>query len=840
MAWSSHRKTGPNQKPSYTRKNSGEIDPWCLTCGVNVRVDGVSYVTLSRHKTADLCDTFTRVLGAEFSESYASLDLCNRCERQLRRLGRYNSIILARNEGKKLRDQLERNLAKYGQTVLVSGDDFSTSPPKPSSSTIASSSAHLKRGKSSELSPGRKKLGDFSNRSSSVNSEKLSSAADVKGLEHDGRPSAGFRKSFGDSSNLDYKKKSLIPHYIEEEKRWESRRHKFSKSPSTSEESGLPSEKGNIEKKPLQKNTSSQQNRIVSFRDESLRDNSNTKDRDEALIEDMETNDKTALVEANEQPDNNNIREVSKKKNFGFKSTKEAHAKKAASTVQSQISETDDNKTNANRRNIEDKEHCSDRINPFNVDASRNRAADSFESTLSFEDDVFVKDIIDLDEVSGQQKDNNSTGHESIRTVDSEQIRSDLMSGLDGKNFRDFSRASSTSVDTSDVEVDPNDYNADNRSSLSEVEERINIKTQFKGAYYNIGSTEDLLQEFESELAADRARMHKLTPVTSIDKEDSSGPDKLPNGGVESTAGVKKGKITKYESLDLDLQTNNPFYDDVYSEYKRRVKAKRIALPCKNSAVASKIALKSKSKVPKSIPQESIPEVDLTSVEENSPAEKDDSHVTCQTQPGGSVEVSSYTGREITGDVAMLVTNHTLTGKYDQDNAPLIDGDSKEEDKENECNKPDLTDLEEPFFDEIDNLEDDNLMLSDIGSTGLGTGQEKQEVTNVDEKEIREHEAGLVDAKEVTEVTNVANGVLTETVTKNPLNEEISLSEVVETDITTERKEIQDDYQSIPAEGTPITKKSEKSPLISADLKVKGGKEKFKDQEPGLLCCTIL
>ncbi|KAI8742874.1 DNA ligase 1 [Biomphalaria glabrata] len=812
-----------------TRKNSKEIDPWCLTCSANLRVDGVSYVSLSRHKTADLCDTFTRVLGAEFSESYASVNVCNRCERQLRRLGRYNSIILARNEGRKLRDNLEKNLAKYGQTVVVSGDDFSVSPPKPSISSVANTSVLLKRGKSADLTAGRKTFGDLSTRPSSVGSENVSSAAD-KNVDQNVRSIGGFRKPPGHSPSLDFKKKSLIPQYIEEEKRCESRRRNWSKSPSTSEESNLSFEKAKVDQKTLTKNSFLRQD----SRPDTVRDNHKGNEQEplsriDSVTEEMETSDKAALVvqDSSEQFLQEETNKKKSKLGFGFKPSKNGESK--TSPVQSPTSDTGEKKANK----LEDGEkHRPGRVNPFTTEAERVRTADSFESALSFEDDVFVKDIIDLDESSGPLKDNLSTGHASVKTIDSEQIRADLMSDLDRHNFRDFSRASSTSIDTSEAEVDPSDYNADNRSSLSEVEERINIKSQFKGVYYNIGSTEDLLQEFESELAADRARVCKLTPVSSIDREEVQ--EKQQDAAKETE--IKKGKMTKYESLDLDIEHNNPFYDDVYTEYNRRVNAKCSALTGSVGSNGIKgfnvhsINNLSKFKIESCRHHETIQEVDASSTSEELDHTEGDKVIHKDSTENSlfiltELETPLKFQKDITETEVKVF--EVTAGKTNHENDPLID--DQEENKENEDDKPDLTDLEEPFFEKSHSVEDD-LLREDIE-------KEKLETEELQDKKVElDQEDGSLDQVQKSEVSAILqNGVLTDPLQDEPVEDECTKSNTKAID-----KEPLEDYQAVSSEGVPITKKSEKSPLISADLKVKGGRDKFKDQEPGLLCCTIL
>ncbi|XP_059172413.1 uncharacterized protein LOC131953295 isoform X2 [Physella acuta] len=212
--------------------------------------------------------------------------------------------------------------------------------------------------------------------------------------------------------------------------------------------------------------------------------------------------------------------------------------------------------------------YWSGRVNPFDVEEKKDATASSFDYATSFDDDVFVKDIIDLDDAPSHLTPQTSRSLDSVQTMDSVNIVRELMTDLDQKTFKDFSRASSTSLE-SEPGVDPNDYNADNRSSLSEVEERINIKTQFKGAYYNIGSTEDLLQEFENELAADKARACKLTPINSVDKDDGHAGRKVPKppkqDDAEKPQGEGQGRMRTKGKNDQD---NIPLVDKENEEYK--------------------------------------------------------------------------------------------------------------------------------------------------------------------------------------------------------------------------------------------------------------------------------
>ncbi|CAG5127187.1 unnamed protein product, partial [Candidula unifasciata] len=107
---------------------------------------------------------------------------------------------------------------------------------------------------------------------------------------------------------------------------------------------------------------------------------------------------------------------------------------------------------------------------------------------------------------------------ESLTRMDTLQADDELFNTLEEDCIRESPNDSGNEAD-----ADASEFNADARSCLSEVEDRINTKTKFKGAYYNIGSTEDLLQEFANERDRERAMWSKLTFTESIDVGDGGG-----------------------------------------------------------------------------------------------------------------------------------------------------------------------------------------------------------------------------------------------------------------------------------------------------------------------------
>ena len=100
-----------------SRKQSG-ADPWCLVCGVNLRVDGRSFLLLTEDNAADMRKLFAKILNVEVKDSYASVNLCNKCERAINRISRYEGTESAKKEAKGLRQSLQKNLKEHGQKIV--------------------------------------------------------------------------------------------------------------------------------------------------------------------------------------------------------------------------------------------------------------------------------------------------------------------------------------------------------------------------------------------------------------------------------------------------------------------------------------------------------------------------------------------------------------------------------------------------------------------------------------------------------------------------------------------------------------------------------------------------
>ncbi|XP_012938195.1 uncharacterized protein LOC101863437 [Aplysia californica] len=651
------------------RSQDGEYsEPWCLTCSANNNRAGTSggggggggdrtFTALTSHQNRELCDIFSRVLGAQASEEYPSINVCNRCERQLRRLGRYNSIILARHEGRRLREQLEKNLSKYGKTVVESGDILDGSSNTSQSSTSArgsnisrASSRSLRRGRSHDgVLVGRRGEDRFPSRSSSVSS--IHSEASIEEERRVGGFSYSSRRS-NDRANV-LGEGSYAQILSATDRRREAIRRKLSNASTASDDSGILSSTtiGSDRKYSLDNrgpNTVSFQKEPTIIQDtDTLYEDSATNQQEKTKRsqvasnnqkqsvssqipvaikagernpeisgyqqnpsnreatgeieetsftdkkgdnphcfddiksqpdvetgglnahpvtsgdgkEDTEvsqsgvvtsspgledwteedemattTDDKKTLVARSESLDTQSKRSSFRQKfrffSIGFnKKSQQGEAGEGIEVPPEQNADeskpSSDNSSTLNQKEggVEAKEENGDektttawkgRINPFNAERPERNGQISFDTDASYEDEVFVKGIVDLDDEEG-----------------------DLgVSAGKSTNAQLFPRGDS--VDSSSRPADgPSEQNDENTSldrnnSLSEVEERINLKTQFKGAYYNIGSTEDLLQELSDEQAAEKAK--------SGDKSSDSSQTK-PGNNTETAPATTEGKV---------------------------------------------------------------------------------------------------------------------------------------------------------------------------------------------------------------------------------------------------------------------------------------------------------
>ncbi|XP_046563179.1 neurofilament medium polypeptide-like isoform X1 [Haliotis rubra] len=119
-------------------KNKKVPDPWCLVCGVNLRLDGRSFVVLTSDDAEETRKLFVQILGVQFRSDYASVNLCSKCERSLKRINRYGGLESAKSEANILKKSLAENLKKKGQDTVEASEadkfeitDFKGTVPKP-------------------------------------------------------------------------------------------------------------------------------------------------------------------------------------------------------------------------------------------------------------------------------------------------------------------------------------------------------------------------------------------------------------------------------------------------------------------------------------------------------------------------------------------------------------------------------------------------------------------------------------------------------------------------------------------------------------------------------------
>lgn len=103
-------------------KNKKGPDPWCLVCGVNLRLDGRCFTVLTSDDAEETRKLFVQILGVQFQSDYASVNLCNKCERSLKRINRYAGLESAKSEAKALKKSLAENLKNKGQATVEASE----------------------------------------------------------------------------------------------------------------------------------------------------------------------------------------------------------------------------------------------------------------------------------------------------------------------------------------------------------------------------------------------------------------------------------------------------------------------------------------------------------------------------------------------------------------------------------------------------------------------------------------------------------------------------------------------------------------------------------------------
>ncbi|XP_071081604.1 phosphatase and actin regulator 2-like isoform X1 [Haliotis cracherodii] len=103
-------------------KNKKGPDPWCLVCGVNLRLDGRCFTVLTSDDAEETRKLFEQILGVQFQSDYASVNLCNKCERSLKRINRYAGLESAKSEAKALKKSLAENLKNKGQATVEASE----------------------------------------------------------------------------------------------------------------------------------------------------------------------------------------------------------------------------------------------------------------------------------------------------------------------------------------------------------------------------------------------------------------------------------------------------------------------------------------------------------------------------------------------------------------------------------------------------------------------------------------------------------------------------------------------------------------------------------------------
>lgn len=522
-----------SQRPTGTRQVNKVDDPWCLICGVNLALDGRTYTTISRTQNGELNDVFSRVLGVKLSKCYGSVYLCNKCERQLKRLGRYSSAALARQEGKKLREQLEKNLVKHGQNAVefedVQSPQNSTSKvTKFTGDDYSSSVDSLKKAQILDSNSSPSCVREHSSRSSSVHFEE----------DREIRVKGSFIRTHSVPDRNT--KKTMLSSAGEVNRTKEIRHGNRSSVSYTSDERAPSFRASSVDRK------SSVTVRGALQRSTITRDANRSSQKSNVSDHRMKAGKPTTVIDANRR-DRSGTRVDSKGNSPIVKSPTSALKKD---------------------RNDEKDEDSPDKTSLFDaVDQSAN-VARYFDTDNTFDDEVLDKKADEFDHPPSE-----------LQTMPSESNRQAVEEVFTKRERVRFKDSPLTSELSHDAEIDPARFSDDLLSSFSSTEEKPQlIKDQDETSAAE--SSQELTYDDDKDQTGHSQHIFQENTVDSWDTHD--GPHSIttimsvhPDTLASETTQNNKGKLSKYESLDLDIDNNNPFYDDVYCEYNRRVHVSR-------------------------------------------------------------------------------------------------------------------------------------------------------------------------------------------------------------------------------------------------------------------------
>ncbi|BFZ08695.1 hypothetical protein BsWGS_11733 [Bradybaena similaris] len=523
MASTSSRRVGSHR--THERPSSKSDDPWCLICGVNLALDGRTFTVVSPHQNSELCDVFLRVLAMTFTQENAFVNVCNRCERQLKRLGRTTSIAMARQEGRKFREQVEGNVAKHGLQGVALGDfrnlNMTAAAVSSKTDNSASSGGTMRRGNTvDESSSARKGREMYSRSNSSVRVEDKES---------------GKRGAYNrDLSAPERKVQARELH-------------------STVNESSDKNKEVRRGTRPG--NQTAAVERTASFK---------------AISDDKRS--KSSIPSQRRVPPTRDGKPSIQKMNSVDLPQKSG--KVSTTTFAREASKTEPSKSQAER-----KQHPGKPDNNKQEHRENNIHNDSWELS-SGELNPFAADIeLESSNVeAGRAFDDHA--RRQIQHAFHEYQARDVTVLTDDDQFIQTERAvlmeSSQSSHSSNEAVDDDEKpRADAHGSSPKFCVGTDGQTLPIGDEHE-RAAEQLTAEEENR---DRARRLRVTFSENVGDDvndetlvrEHSGSSQARQDSASVKTASDKGKLSKYESIDLDIDNSNPFFDDVLGEYNRRV-----------------------------------------------------------------------------------------------------------------------------------------------------------------------------------------------------------------------------------------------------------------------------